>query len=159
MTNEELKAQYPAIEFAYPIAVNSYDVALKRLDAIDNRLQTITAFIAASSAIVPSIAAGRGVHFRSPWFYLAVISFSLAIGIGVYARIKGRIRVLVPRQAFNYWLHKPEWEFKKDFIAFAAADFEENNTLIFFKWKCAVVLSVLFLLQVASLVAWVVGSS
>jgi len=38
MTNEELKTQYPAIEFAYPIAVNSYDVALKRLDCVFRRI-------------------------------------------------------------------------------------------------------------------------
>jgi len=161
MTEEEVRQAektYPSVKLAYPIAVASYDVALKRLDAMDGRLQTIITFIVASSAVVPSVAAGR-VHFRSGWFYAALGCFVLAIVVGTIARLKGRIKVLVPRRAFNHWLHKPEWEFQNDFIAFAADDFEENNTLVLFKWKCTIALSVLFLCQAACLVVWVVGSS
>src|SRR5688572_21643982 len=71
---------YPGVELAYPIAVASYDVALRRLDVMDGRLQTLMAFIVAVSAAVPSIAANRGIQFRSYWFYAALISFVLAIG-------------------------------------------------------------------------------
>src|SRR5688572_3570427 len=106
---------YPGVELAYPIAVASYDVALRRLDVMDGRLQTLMAFIVAVSAAVPSVAANRGIQFRSYWFYAALISFALAIGVGTYARLSGKIKVLKPEHAFNHWLHKPEWNFKKDF--------------------------------------------
>jgi hypothetical protein len=64
MSEELNKATYPGVELAYPLAASSYDVALKRFDAMDGRLQTILAFIVATSAAVPALAAGR-IHFQS----------------------------------------------------------------------------------------------
>ncbi|MCK7579882.1 MAG: hypothetical protein MZV65_32095 [Chromatiales bacterium] len=55
----------------------SYETAAKRLDSIDNRLQTLLAFVAAVSVAVPSIAHARGCRFSPLWFYGAVTLFAL----------------------------------------------------------------------------------
>src|SRR5437762_131563 len=106
MTNEELEKAYPAVELAYPIAVAAYDVSLRRLDGMDGRLQTILAFIVAVSAAVPPLAASRGIHFRSLWFYAGLGIFILSVLIGTWARLAGAPKVLNPRKAFNHWLRK-----------------------------------------------------
>jgi hypothetical protein len=153
------KTTHPGVENAYPLAASSYEVALKRLDAIDGRLQTIIAFIVATSAAIPSIASGR-ISFKSYYFYFAVACFALGIIVGVAARLFGRFKVVRPRYLFNYWLHKPDWEFKMDFINQAADDFDRNTTLLNRKWWCSVAVSLLFCVQAGLLVAWVVlGSS
>src|SRR5438128_5224541 len=125
-----------------PLAVNSYDVALKRFDAMDGRLQTILAFIVATSAIIPAVAANRGLRFQSNYFYAAFACFIVAVIAGTAGRLFGRIKVLVPREAFNHWLHKPDWEFKMDFINQAAIDFEINVTMV--ERKCNAVSRSLF---------------
>ena len=158
MTKEELETKYPGVEYAYPIAVASYDLALRRLDAIDGRLQTIMAFIVAVSAVVPSVAVPRGIHFRSCAFYAALGVFVVTLTIGTVARLYGKIKVFTPKKAFNHWLHKGQWTFKRDFISVAADDFESNNWLIKFKWWCMVVVSLLFFVQAVCLTVWVTGS-
>jgi len=150
---------YPGVDLAYPIAVASYDVALRRLDVMDGRLQTLMAFIVAVSAAVPSVAANRGIHFRSYWFYAALTSFVIAVAIGTYASLTGKIKVLKPENAFNHWLHKPDWEFKKDFIAYAADDFQANINSVEFKWRCSVFITMLFFVQAVFLSLWVVAGS
>jgi hypothetical protein len=157
MSEELNKSKYPGVELAYPLAAESYDVALKRLDAMDARLQTILAFIVATSAAVPTLGAGR-VHFQSGYFYAAVFCFVIAIIGGTLARLLGRVKVLVPRHAFNHWLHKPDWEFKMDFINQAASDFEINTTTIERKWRCSVAITLLFFVQTAFLAAWVLDN-
>ncbi|HKO42691.1 MAG TPA: hypothetical protein VJU84_05350 [Pyrinomonadaceae bacterium] len=158
MSEELNKEKYPGVELAYPLAATSYDVALKRLDAMDGRLQTILAFIVATSAAVPALGAGR-IHFRSWYFYAAVVCFALAVLGGTLARLLGKVKVLVPRHAFNHWLHKPDWEFKMDFINQAAIDFEQNATTIERKWRCSLALTLLFFVQTAFLAAWVLDNS
>lgn len=162
MPEEQNKATYPGVELAYPLAVSSYEVALKRFDAMDGRLQTILAFIVATSAAVPTLAAGRlapeRIHYKSWYFCGAAICFVLAVIGGALARLFGRLRVLVPRKAFNHWLHKPDWEFKMDFINQAAHDFERNSTIIERKWRCSVAITLLFFVQTVLLAAWVLDS-
>jgi hypothetical protein len=156
---ETLEQQYPAVELAYPIAVASYDVALRRIDAMDGRLQTVMAFVVTVSAAIPPLASNRGVHFHSYWFYAAAATLLLTISIGIYARLMGEIKVVDPNLLFNSWLHKPDWEFKKDFIAFAGDDFNSNVALSELKWKFSIVVTLLFFLEVVFFAAWVMGSA
>jgi len=156
MSEKSNEATYPGVHLTFPIATASYDVALRRLDAMDGRLQTIIAFIVATSAAVPSLAVGRGIHFRSYYFYGALTCFILAVIIGTVARLAGRIKVIRPRHAFDHWLHKPDWEFKMDFINQAAIDFDRNSTLVNRKWWSTVAVTLLFCVQAACLAAWVV---
>jgi hypothetical protein len=158
MSEETNKATYPGVELAYPLAVSSYDVALKRFDAMDGRLQTILAFVVATSAIIPAVAVNRGLRFQSNYFYAAFGCFIVTVIAGTIGRLFGRIKVLVPREAFNHWLHKPDWEFKMDFINQAADDFEINATMIERKWQCSIGITLLFFFQTALLAAWVLDS-
>ncbi len=153
-----LEQQYPSVELAFPLAIVSYDVAIKRLDTMDGRLQTIMAFVVTVSAAIPSIAGPRGVRFQSIWFYIATAIFIITIAIGTYARLMGTIKVLKPKMLFEHWLHKPAWEFKKDFISFAGDDFEHNVGLVEHKWKCTVAITLLFFFQTVCLAVWVAGN-
>jgi len=102
---ENLATTYPSVDLAYDIAIDSYDVAVKRIEWIDGRLQALLTFAATVGGAVLSVVASRGLlHFRSVWFYLAMISFTLATIIGFYARFTGTIRVLDPTLFYENWL-------------------------------------------------------
>ena len=153
---DTLKAQFPSTNLAYEIAVSSYDGMAKRLDAIDGRIQTILAFAATTSALVPSIGAGRGLSFSSPWFVVAMALIFLAILSGAYARLGGKVSVLDPKSLYDGWLHFSEPEFKIYLIEHAAKDFEANNALLTRRWRLAVLITVLFFLEAVLLAVWVV---
>lgn len=153
---DKLAATFPSIDLVYPLAVSAYDTAIKRFDSVDARLQTITAYVAAVSVVVPSIANTRSIAFTSIWFYLAVALFVVASVLGIYARLYGNLSVLSPKSLFNHWTNKSQIEFKKDLIYFSANDFERNKIIVLNKWRMAVAISVIFLLQVACLFAWVI---
>jgi hypothetical protein len=155
MSEESLETQYPSIELAYPIAVASYDSMARRLDTVDARLQTIMAFSATISAAVPSIAGARGAHFNSGAFDVAMALFILSMIIGAYARLAGNLRVLSPDHIYREWLSSSPIEFKKDGIYFAAQDFIANRNLVYRKWLCSVIVTILFALEAAALVVWV----
>ncbi len=152
---DSLKAQFPSTDLAYQIAVSSYEAMTKRLDAIDGRIQTILAFAATTSALVPSIGGGRGLPFSSPWFIAAAAIFFLAILLGSYARLGGTVRVLDPKPLYDGWLHFSEPEFKVYFIEQAAKDFDANDTLLRSRWRLAVFITILFFLEAAMLAIWV----
>jgi hypothetical protein len=152
---ETLEERYPGVNPAYGIAISSYDNLVKRLDAYDGRIQTILAFAASTTAVVPSVANARGLHFRSVWLYLSLAAFALTLFLGTYARLTGTVRLLNPSTLYEKWLHFSEWEFKKNFIYFAGKDFEANKALIEKKWKLSVAVSCLFFLEAVLLVVWV----
>lgn len=152
---DTLKAQFPSTDLAYQIALTSYDAMTKRLDAIDGRIQTLLAFAATTSALVPSIGAGRGLSFASPWFIAAMILIFLAILIGSYARLGGKVNLLDPKSLYDGWLHFSEPEFKLYLIEHAAKDFEANDALLTLRWRLAVCITILFFLEAALLVVWV----
>lgn len=155
LENENLENDYPSIELAYPIAIASFDMAARRLDIVDGRLQTILAFIVTVSAAVPSVASGRGIHFTSGWFYLALTLFIICLAIGTYARLAGELVVLSPTTLFNEWLGEPKAVFQKDIIHYAGKAFTANLKLIRWKWRCSVWMTILFALEVVALVVWV----
>lgn len=148
--------EYPSVDLAYQIAIDSYDSVIKRIDSADARLQTLMTFAGTIGAAVPSVGASRGLlHFRSIWFYLAVISFTLAMILGFYARFSGTIRRLDPSVFYEKWLRFTPWEFKKNLIFFAAEDFQCNTALNKRNWDLSIAVLVLFLLEVVFLVLWV----
>jgi hypothetical protein len=150
-----LEERYAGVNPAYQLAISSYDNLVKRLDAYDGRIQTILAFAASTTAVVPSVANANGLHFRSVWLYLALAAFAFTLLLGTYARLSGTVRLLNPSTLYEKWLHFSEWEFKKNFIYFAGKDFEANKALIEKKWKLSVAVSCLFFLEAVLLVVWV----
>jgi|SRR6185437_15117662 len=154
----DLAQKYPSIELAYPIAVASFDVVARRLDIVDGRLQTILAFIVTVSAAVPSVAAGRGVRFTSAWFYLGLALFVICVALGTYARLSGRLKVLSPANLFGEWLADQPEVFQKDMIYYAGEAFAANLHLVKRKWQFSVWVTMLFAIEIAALVAWVLSA-
>lgn len=148
---------YPSVDLAYSIAVASFEVAAKRFDSIDGKLQTLMAFVATVSVAIPSLAAGRGITFSSRWLYIAAVFFLVSMALGVWARLMGTLKVLMPSVLFREWLSVPGWEFKKDMIYYAGTAFDDNLKIVALKWKCTVIMTVLFVLEVLCLTAWVLS--
>jgi hypothetical protein len=155
---DSLKRAFPSVDLAYAIAVNSYDVLMKRLDSVDGRLQTMLALFASITAIVPAAAAGKGLSFHSKWFYLAIGAMALAVVVAAVARWMGSIKVLDPSMLErDEWLKLSEWEFKNYIIQAAVKAFTKNNRLITLKWRCGVVVAVIFFLGACCLAIWTGG--
>jgi hypothetical protein len=155
----KLENEYPSISLAYPIAVASLDLAAKRLDSVDGRLQTILAFIVTVSAAVPSIAAGRGAHFASVWFYGSLILFVACVALGTYARLAGTLKLLDPTNLYQNWLDITPIDFQKNLIFYAGQAFDSNIKLADWKWKCSVWITALFACEILALVAWVISAA
>jgi hypothetical protein len=147
------------VGLAYDIAINSYESVIRRLDHVDGRIQTLLAFMVTTTAIVPTVANSRGLSFRSLWLYLALACLTGGLLLGSYARHLGEVQMLHPTKLYEKWLGLSEWEFKKDLIYFAGQDFEHNKTLVERKWRASVTLTVLFFLEAAFLVVWVVAAA
>src|SRR5688500_9190624 len=147
-TNED---NFPSVELAYPIAINAYQVALSRLDTMDGRLQTI---VASSVAVVGGhvpFASGSKITFDSCWFVIARLSSVLAAGLGVYGRLSGDVRMLKLSNLYAEWLSNQKWEFQKDMTYYAGKAFDENMTLVSWKWRVSVYVTILLVFEVAAL--------
>lgn len=154
----KLEEVYPSIGLAYEIALNSYEIAEKRNSAIDSRLQMLIVLLAALSFPILPIASQKNVSFKSAWFITAVVVFSIALGIALWARMAGALRFINPQLLFKEWLHLSEWEFKKDVVYYAGDDFEKNCALIDKKADLSTAVVALFVLEVLLLAAWVIGA-
>jgi hypothetical protein len=154
-TDSSIETEYPSIELAYPIAVASYEVAAKRIDAMDNKLQTMLAFIVTVSVSVPTIANAKGVNFKSVWFYSATLFFAFSIALGIYARLAGNMRVLKPSKLFDGWLADKPAEFMKDMIYHAGEDFNANLELVNRRWRYLTTITILFIAEAVCLTVWV----
>lgn len=155
MVKKTTEKEFPSVELAYPIAINAYEVALKRLDTMDGRLQTIVAFAISVFGGFVSYASGSKIAFCSCWFVIATASCVLAVGLGVYGRLSGDVRMLKPSNLFAGWLSNEQWEFQKDMIYHAGKAFDENMTLVTNKWRISVNVTILFAIEVAGLTVWV----
>lgn len=155
--SEDFEKVYPSVELAYPIAVASYDSVVKRIDTIDGRIQTILAFVVSVTVAVPSIGGGRGLHYSSVWFILAMLCTGVSVSLGIYARVVGDIQLLNPTRLYSGWLHYSEQEFKTNLIYCAGVDFESNRALVHRKWKYMVWVLILFLLEATFLLVWVLS--
>lgn len=156
--NEANEQELLGLELAYPIAVASYESVVKRLDTIDGRIQTILAFVVSVTVAIPSIGGTRGLHFSSYWFILAMLCTVTGLSLGIYARLKGDIQILNPTRLWDGWLHYSERDFKTKLIYCAGVDFESNRSLVHKKWRFMVAVIILFLLEAACLLVWVLSS-
>jgi hypothetical protein len=151
-----LERVFPSIDLAYNIALGSYDVLVKRLDLMDSRLQTMIALYASVTAAIPAIGANRGLIFRSNWFYAAIIAMAIATILTAIARLTGTVRILDPNKLNDdYWLKRPECEFKSLIIDSASLAFKANNSLLFRKWLLTIIVTIIFSLGAGCMAAWV----
>jgi hypothetical protein len=116
-------------------------------------------FAATTMALVPSVASARNLSFRSIWFWSAIGIFFLILLLGLRARHYGNIILLNPKKTFvKEWLELDATDFKRFLIEYAGEHWEQNNSLVEWKWNKSVVLSGLYFLQAFLLVVWVVAN-
>ena len=159
--NEQTEAPevtWPGVHIAYDFVPWSYTWILQRLDAVDSRMQTLQAFAATITLGAPILAASvvKDVDFRSAWFALALVAFVAVIVIGAVARAWGSVTLITPKVLYDKWLDYPEWEFKKNAIYVAGQHFEANRSLVNRKGWAGLAMTLLLLLEVAFLLAWMV---
>jgi hypothetical protein len=154
MSDDAETKTYPGVELAYGFAVESYGQSQKRFEAWDDRLQTLTALIVGISLAFPAVMNPEKRNFASWWFKVAFGVFLLVIGLGIYGRLAGKLKLVDPQRLYQKFLHLGDWEFKKTFIYFAGENYSANLDQISRKHHIAVAMSFLFFLEVALLVAW-----
>jgi hypothetical protein len=150
--------KYPGVELAYDLSVDACESIIKRLDVMDGRLQTILAFAATTTAIVPSVANSRGLTFRSKWLYAALALFVVQLLVGTIARSFGYIKLIRPHVLWDRWLEKDPWSFKKDYVFFAKQHFDHNAALLRRRWWLMLLISFLFFVEVILLVVWIAAA-
>lgn len=152
------EATWPGVHRAYDFVGPSYAWILQRLDAADSRIQTLQTFAASITLAAPILAASviKDVDFWSPWFVSALSIFIAVIVTGLVARALGTVQLITPLLLYDQWLDYTEWEFKKNAVYWAAQHFKTNSALVNNKAWTAVGMTVLLLLEMGLLLAWVV---
>jgi hypothetical protein len=157
MTDENIKDsedKIKSVDLAYELALTSYDTAFKQLDNMDARIQTLMAFGTTVSLALPAIFMSKGISFASGWFVAAVLTYILAIAVGIYARLTGDLTLPNPKILHKDWLDFSVQEFKEKFTYYAGEHFDKHTDLSRWKWQLLTLMSLLFLLQGILLVLW-----
>ena len=150
----------PALDLAYGFVLPSYQWALARLEAGDTRLQTMLAVIVSASLAVPSLAGAlnEDLSFTDKWFVLAAAAFLAAVAVGVCGRHFGAIALVDLEKLLGNCLEPlSEAELKYSVLYYGAEHVHHNARIIKRKWRCAGAMLALFVLEVALLLAWVLG--
>lgn len=145
-TNEEI---YPSVYSAYDIALKSYDWAIQRTDSINGAIDRLLAWISSITIGSMAIIAGKETFppINSIWFYLGAGSFILSILIGVFAKVRGSLSLLSPKEIHEKCLHLREWEFKSNIIYWAKDAYLKNKKYINTKGHLYDAMIILFLFE------------
>lgn len=155
--DEDTPETLPSVDEAFAFVVPSYQIMLQRLDAMDSRLQALQTFAVTIAVVGAALATSivEGIDVASVWFGLALGAGGLAAFAGSITRVMGSPKVISPDELFDNWISRSPWHFKKDLLAFAGDDFNNNNRLVKLKGNAAVLASGLVLLEAVFLVVWV----
>jgi hypothetical protein len=151
---ETEETKYPGVDLAYPLAVQSYDLAWKRFDAWDGRLQTLLSMYVTVTLAVPLAAHALNLKFTSLWFWLAAFAFLGTFVFGICGRLFGKIIDTDPSSLYKGFLHYSEWEFKKEFLCWAAENHPKNKKTIARKHHIAVIMTACFILEIFFVAFW-----
>ncbi|MGH8066883.1 MAG: hypothetical protein ACRERE_16925 [Candidatus Entotheonellia bacterium] len=151
---------WPGVKLAYDFVLPSYQWAITRFEAVDSRIQTLQAFIVTVILRLPTLATliFRNIPFTSWWFIMACSLAMIAIMIGVIGRSWGGITLVHPQVLYEKWLHRQEWECRKDMVYFAAEHFEQNSNLVNRKGRLVTIMTILFLVEAGLLFVWVISA-
>ena len=151
-------AAFPGVYTAFELITPSYQQAMQRLDAMGSRLQALLGFSGTLTIGGTVLAASLvdGIDLDSVWFGLVMVAFILTFAIGLYAPMHGNLRLLSPSKIYDLLLGGDEWTLKKDLLAFAGEDFDENMALVKWKANAAAIMSGLLLVETLLFVVWVV---
>jgi hypothetical protein len=137
----------------------SYQLLATRFEAADQRTQSVLTFSATIALGIPALAKAvrPELSLESPWLWAAVAVFALIAGLGVLSRACGTLRLIGPDLLYKNWLHRKDWDFKKDMVYFAGEDFKDNVETIRYKGNCAAVMGALFIAMTGLLFGWLVA--
>jgi hypothetical protein len=149
--------KYPGVESAFAFVVPSYEIMATRYDAADARLGASITWTVSLTTAVPAIArlVAPQIRFDSAWFICAIGLFAVAMVVGVWARIDGRLTVADPAVHYRKNLKESAWEFKKNAIYFAGRHMAKNADAIERKGAADTAVNVLLALQAALFVLWI----
>ena len=154
------ETNYPAVDAAYGFVIPSYQMMASRLEAVDNRLTALMTLAATLTLGAPVFARAvrADIPLLSPFFVVAVLLFLVIAISGVMGRTRGSVTLPNPMIFYRESLHESDWSFKKNAIYFAGLAFAENADTIRIKGNIAIGITIAFLLEVFSLVVWLVFS-
>jgi len=160
MPLEDAGARYPGVMQAYDFVIPSYGWMLTRMEAANGRIQSMQTFVASFTFAVPAVAKilNPNLSFVAARYLMAMVAFAVLMLIGLMAGTGSRIKLVNPNLLFETWLHYPEWEFKKNAIAWAGEHFQFNVDLLQSKANAAKWMTAFFLLELVFLLAWIATS-
>lgn len=153
---DETENEWPSIDTAYGFVLPSYQLLTSRFEAADSRLGSLMTTAAALTVAAPAAArvVNPFVAFDSPLFLGAAGLFVVLMTCGLIARITGSLTLPNPRIIHETALAKPEWKFKADALSISGQHFDDNARVINAKGNWSIALTVMLLIEVLLLVAW-----
>lgn len=157
MENEKSKEdKYPSVDLGYEIAKESYRVASQRFDVVNNGIdRTLTWMLSFNLGFIAIIYKdAHALELKSWWFYSAMIVFLLSVVLGLSTKYKRLAITRSPKVIFEEWLHKTEWEFKKDSIYYAGKNYINNKRVIDRNGVISDLIIFLFLIEIILMAVW-----
>jgi hypothetical protein len=149
--------KWPAVMVAYDFVMPSYSLLVSRFEAADTRLTILLTFAATVTLGAPVLAKAMqpNIEFMSPRFLSAVASAMLSVGLGIAARVRGRLTLPNPKKVYNENLHESEWAFRKNALYFAGQHFDLNADAIRRKGNWAIAAALLIILEIILFLPWI----
>ncbi len=149
------KQTLSSIELMYPIALASYEAAQKRIEVVEKRAQEITTTAVTITAALVAFLSTQNHNFKSCWFVAAIISFVLALAVGIAIRLQGYLKLVHPKPLYDKYLDLSEESFKERFIVTSGKHFEDNANLINLKAQMTTWLSFFFGLEAFFIIIYI----
>lgn len=147
----------PGLDLLYDQIPASYELMLQRLESMEKRLQDLmlfsTSFLLPGPAIV--VLALNPASLQSYLFYAATALALLNLVIGTITRFfTDKLLLPQPQLPDSPWARLSENEFKIQSLRFAHFNANKNAELVNSKSKWASRMTVVFLAEIAVLIAW-----
>lgn len=151
--------EYPAFDLAYDFVLPSYQWAAQRYDSMDGRIQGVQ--LVSLSVFAALSGVGRlisGADVSSPFFVLAVAYLALLLIWGFYARQSKTVTLIDPKTLYRKRYADTKPEFKRIVLYWAGEHFSKNRHVVERKWAHVNCMTVLLVLIIAALLAWIWGA-
>jgi hypothetical protein len=153
--------KWPAVDAAFAFVLPSYQWMLARIEAADSRVQSLQVSVLTLATALPALAKSLSVpvSFASPLFVIALAIAAAALVLGAIGRSSGRVTLVDPALLYSTeCLRREEREFRREMLYYAGQHFAKNAALVVFKHRMLIAMTVLFVLEVLSLAAWLVSA-
>lgn len=154
----ELVEEFPGLDLAYDRAMTSHQEIAARYDAANQRIDgllTLTSTVTLAAPIVVA-ATGTGAALRSPILLVAAGLFAVVLLLGVAGRgLAGTVRFVDPFDLYESWLRLDQADFKLASIYWAGEHVDHGMRVVWRKSLAAHVMTMLFAIEVLTLLVWI----